>query len=372
MKVEFYRHHIDETDIENVAQVLRTVWLSTGPATARFEKAFAGHTGIRHAVGVSSGTAALHLALQALGLGEGDEVITTPMTFIASANAVLYTGARPVFVDIEPDTGLIDARRVEAAVTPRTRAVLPVHLYGALADMKALRDIADRHGLKIVEDSAHCVEGERDGVRPGWLGDVACFSFYATKNLTSGEGGAVAANDPQLAERVRRLRTHGMSKGAADRYHKKYSHWDMVELGWKYNLDDIHASLLIAQLGRLESLWQRREEIAGLYDAGLAGLKGVDTPAVRGRSARHLYTIWVDPDQRDRVMERLMEQEIGVAVNYRSVHTMDFYRRTFGFQEADFPNAYTMGRRTISLPFYPRLTNDEIEYVIQGVRRAVS
>src|SRR5437764_11113283 len=226
-----------------VKEVLGQPILTTGEYVERVERMLADYLGVQHCLCVMSCTGAMHLSLLALGIGPGDEVITTPMTFIATATAIIEAGATPVFVDVEPDTGLLDPNRVEAAITPRTRAIVPVHLYGQMCDMRALRDLANRRGLFLIEDAAHCIEGIRDGVRPGLLGDTACFSFYATKNLTCGEGGAVVCNDDKLLEKLRLLRLHGMTKTAADRAREGYQHWDMVELGWKYNMDNIQAAL---------------------------------------------------------------------------------------------------------------------------------
>ena len=368
MKVEFFRHSLEKSDIENVSSVLNSLFLTTGAVNEEFERRFASSIGAKETVTVNSCTAGLHLSLLALGVGPGHEVITTPMTFIATVTTIMHVGATPVFVDAEDDTGLVDAGKIEAAITPRTKAILPVHLYGTMADMKKIRDIADRHGLRTVEDSAHCIEGERDGVRPGQLSEAACFSFYATKNLTCGEGGAVTTNDTELAARLRVLRLHGMSKDAINRYHGAYQHWDMVELGWKYNLDDIHAALLVGQLGSLDSMWRRREEISRIYDGAFSTVPEVRIPKVIGKSARHLYTIWVDPKKRDQVLHKMHEHKIGVAVNYRSVHNLSFFRKTFGFRPEDFPNANRIGESTITLPLYPKLTDSEVEYVIESVK----
>jgi dTDP-4-amino-4,6-dideoxygalactose transaminase len=371
MNVEFYRHHLTQQDKDEVATVLASTFLTTGPVTAAFEQAFAGYTGLAHVVGVNSCTAALHLSLLALGIGPGHEVITTPLTFIASATAIMHAGATPVFVDVEKDTGLLDVRRIAAAVTPRTRAILPVHLYGAMVDMTALRQVADHHGLKIVEDCAHCIEGRRDGVRPGALADAACYSFYATKNLTCGEGGAIATGSGELADRLRVLRTHGMNKDAAGRYSGLYRHWDMVALGWKYNLHDVSAALLIHQIPRLEANWRRRHAIAALYDQGLAGVAGLSRPRVFGRSAHHLYTIWVAPEHRDAVLHGLQQKGVGVAVNYRAIHTLTYFRERFGFAPEDFPNALAIGNRTLSLPFYSRLTDEAVGYVVDSLKQVM-
>lgn len=371
MKIEFYRHNIDEDDITRVNQVLRSIFLTTGDQVKEFEDKLAAYLKIKYAVGLTSCTAALHLSLLACDIGPGDEVITTPMTFIATANAILHCGAKPVFVDVEPDTGNIDAALIESAITPRTKAILPVHLYGQLCDMKAIRKIADKHKLFIIEDAAHCIEGKRDGIGPGQLGDVACFSFYATKNITAGEGGAIATNSQEIAERVKLLRLHGMSKGAADRYVKKYEHWDMVECGWKYNMDNIQAALLLGQLERIDHLWQRREEICEQYEKAFSGIPGIDYPRVipgDNKSARQLFTIWVEPSLRDAILHGLQERGVGVAVNFRAIHLLKFYRQKYGFSKGIYPRAEQIGDCTMSIPLYPKLLEDEVAYVINTVK----
>jgi dTDP-4-amino-4,6-dideoxygalactose transaminase len=371
VKVEFYKHSLGEQDIANVAEVLRSVFLTTGPVTARFEEDFAGYTGLRHVVALNSCTAALQLALEGLGIGPGDEVIVPAMTFIATATAVLHTGATPVLVDVEENTGLIDVTETEKAITERTRAIVPVHLYGAVADMRALRQLADAHDLKMVEDGAHCIEGERDGVRPGQLGDAVCYSFYATKNLTCGEGGALGTNDSELAKKVGILKLHGMSKDAAGRYGGRYQHWDMLLPGWKCNLSDIQAALLVGQLPRLDRQWERRQAISQRYDTGLGSVDAVRLPTVPGKSAYHLYTIWVPPDERDELLRKLPEEGVGVAVNYRAMHTLTYFREAFHCQPGDFPVAFSIGESTITLPLYPKLTDAEVDYVIDTVRTAL-
>jgi len=372
MKVEFYRHSLDQDDISNVVNVLNSVFLTTGPVTAQFEQKFSAYSGLPHVVALNSCTSAMQLALMGLGVGPGDEVITTAMTFIASATSVMHAGATPVLVDVDPATGCIDPAAVEAAITPRTKAILPVHLYGVMCDMLALRSVADRHGLFIVEDCAHCVEGERDGVRPGQLSDAACYSFYATKNLACGEGGAVATRNEELAKQVKLLSLHGMSKNAAGRYHGAYQHWDMLTLGWKCNLDDIHSALIVSQIDRLDDLWARRNAIYQRYEAGLGAHVGVKRPAVIGKSAHHLYTIWVNPERRDEVLHALQERSIGVAVNFRAIHLLTYFKDTFGFKRGDFPNAELIGDSTISLPFYPKMRDEEVDYVAKQVREATT
>ena len=353
-RVPFYLHDLGEPELASVARVLRGPILTTGDFVLEFEKRFAAYLGASHAVGVTSCTGALHLSLLALGIGPGDEVITTPLTFIASSTAIVQAGATPVFVDVEPDTGNLDARLVAGAVTPRTKAILPVHLYGQMCDMRALRQIADRHRLSIVEDSAHCVEGERDGVRPGTLSEAACFSFFATKNLNCGEGGAVVTNDAVRAGELRLLRLHGMDKTSADRAREGYQHWDMVRMGWKYNMDNLQAAVLLPQFDRLEIKSLRREALVRLYLAELAGIPYLAFPArlPYGRHANHLFTVWVKNGRRDEVLAKLQSRGIGCVVNYRAIHLLTYFRQRFGFEPGSFPRAEQIGAETISLPFY--------------------
>lgn len=374
MKIEFYKHNLLPEDIQRVVAVLNSTFLTTGPVTRDFEQQFAAALGVKHALGVMSCTHALFIALKALDIGEGDEVITTPMSFMATSNACIEAGARPVFVDVEPDTGNIDANLIEAAITPRTRAILPVHLYGQMCDMRRLRAIADKHKLAIIEDCAHCIEADRDGVGPGQLGDIACFSFYATKNITSGEGGAVTTNNDRIADTMRVLRLHGMNKDAMNRYHTGYKHYDMERLGCKANLSDIQSALLIGQLKRMHALRDRREDVCQRYERGFANVKGVTFPRVlpNSKSARHLFTIRVDPAKRDAVLAYLQQKGIGVAVNFNPIHLFTFYRKTFGYKGGEFPVAERIGASNITLPMYPKLTDEEIDYVIASVKEAVA
>ncbi len=369
MNVDFYKHNIDENDIERAAGVLRSIFLTTGSVVAEFENAFASYLGLKSAIGVTSCTAALHLCLLAWGIGEGDEVITTPMTFCATSNAILHAGATPVFVDVEEDTGNINAELIESHITDRTRAIMPVHLYGQMCDMKRIRAIADKHRLIVIEDAAHCVEGQRDGMGVGQFGHAACFSFYATKNLTSGEGGAIATTDGEKAELLKVLRLHGINKSAADRHERTFQHYDMRELGWKYNMDNIQASLLLGQLDRLKGMWDRREALARRYEDALQSI-----PALRimknvpqSRHARHLFTILTPRGARDEFLVGLQKSGVGVVVNYRAVHLLDYYRKHFGYAMGAYPVAEDIGDRTLSLPLYPKLSDSEQDYVIHAV-----
>ena len=369
--VQFFRHDLGEDELNSVRQTLSSLFLTTGPRVAEFEEKLAAYLHVPHVIGVTSCTHALHLALQSLGIGSGDEVITTPLTFVATTNAILYAGATPVFADVDPTTGLLDPDAVEAAMSPRTKAIIPVHLYGQLANMHTLRAIADRHNVALIEDSAHGVEMRRDGVAPGQLGDAAAFSFYATKTLTCGDGGAIAVRDPALNDRLRRLRYHGISKDAATRHGAPYSHWDMVELGHKAGLTDLDASLLIPQLSRLESRRSWRERCVHQYISRLADVPDISLLRWDGTSSHHLFTVQVPPQRRDDLLRGLGECGIGVAVNYRAVHLLSYYQDRFGFQRGQFPHAESIGDRTISLPLWPGLPPDDVDYVANQLRKLI-
>jgi dTDP-4-amino-4,6-dideoxygalactose transaminase len=373
MKVEFYRHQLGEANLARFAQVMHTIFLTTGDEVALFEKKFAEFLGEKYVVGLTSATAGLQLALLALGIGAGDEVITTPMTFVATALSVMHANATPVFVDVEAGTGNLDVNLVARAITPRTKAVMPVHLYGQMVDMLHLSQVAREHNLQIIEDAAHCLEGVRDGVRVGQLSAATCYSFYATKSITSGEGGAVSTSDPRLWELFQKLRLHGMSTDALHRYTKHYRHYDVDVHGWKYNMYNLQAALLIDQVDEIESRRGERERIAEYYRASFAGCPGLELPTlVPGvKQGHHLFTVWVDPDKRDQILWSLQEQGVGVAVNYRPSHLYTLFRRQFGHQEGDFPQAERIGSRTLSLPLYPGLRDEEIDYVAETVKKVV-
>ncbi len=372
-KIEFFKHSIDEEDIKRVNKVLRSIFLTTGQEVTKFEQDFSSYIGMKYTIGLTSCTAALHLSLVALGIGQGDEVITTPMSFCATANAIIQAGARPVFVDVEEETGNINAELIESAMTERTKAIIPVHLYGQMCDMKRIKEIAEKYSLKIIEDAAHALEASRDGIRVGHLSDMTCFSFYATKNITSGEGGAVCTEDKNMAEYLKMLRIHGIDKEAADRYTKFYRHWDMPVFGWKYNMDNIQAALLIGQLRRVEELWIKRDRLWRLYEEELGKINGIRLLKTlpNSRHARHLFTVLVPSEKRDAVLWALQNKGIGVAVNYRPIHLLRYYRETFKFREGDFPVAEEIGKRTISLPLYPSLGDDEVRYVVEVLRETL-
>lgn len=370
MKIEFYKHNIGPEEKESVGRVLDSIFLTTGQTVRNFEGELAAYVGARHAVGVTSCTAALHLSLLALNVGSGDEVITTPMTFVATSTAIIHAGAKPVWVDVEKETGNINVDLIEEAITEKTKAIIPVHLYGQMCDMQRIRKIADKHGLFVIEDAAHALESERDGIRVGQLADTACFSFYATKSITSGEGGAVATNSKKLAEKIRILRLHGINKEAAERYTKRYERWDLLELGWKYNMSNIQASLLIPQLKKVEQYWKRREYIYKRYRDAFSELEKINLPKpyANSKSGYHLFTIWVDPKKRDIILKGLQKKAIGVAVNYRAINLLTKFQRIFGKDRESFPVAERIGDSTISLPLYPKLKEDEIDYVVTSLK----
>jgi dTDP-4-amino-4,6-dideoxygalactose transaminase len=389
MKVEFYRHQLGEEEARSWRGVLDTLFLTLGPQVAAFERELGrflvrgrGEATPPLVVGTNSCSMGLVLALRALGAGPGDEVITTPMTFVSTANAILHVGARAKLVDVEATTGLIDPAAVRAAVGEHTVGIVPVHLYGQLANMPALRAIADSHGLFIVEDSAHGIEMESEGVRPGDLGDAAVFSFYATKNVTSGDGGAIATRNVEVAQRLRRLRNHGVSKAAAERHGGLYQHWDLVELGYKANLTDLDAALLRPQLAHVEDRRGQRELIARRYESLLCERVPDFTSAAptvrgvpwliesRGISSRHLFTIHTLPGERDRLLSRLGEAGIGTAVNYRAIHLLSHLAERLGIARGALPIAEEIGDRTISLPIYPGLTPAEQDQVVDAVADA--
>lgn len=367
--IEFYKHALNDADRQEVLHVLHSLFLTTGTWVAEFERAFASYLMARHAVGVMSCTHALELCLRYFDIGAGDEVITTPLSFVATANAIEYVGAKPVFVDVEPATGNIDVTLVEQAITQKTKAIIPVHLYGQMVDMQALRTIADKHNLIIIEDAAHCVEGIRDGIRVGQLAEAACFSFYATKNITSGEGGAITTNDQKMYEWLLQARSHGLSSNAAQRYTKKYEHYDQTFLGMKCNMSNIQAGLLLHQLERIEDLWLERKVLWDYYDTHLAAIKK-PSAVENSKHAYHLYTLWAqDQQSRDVLLSSLFDQGVRTAVHYNPIHLMSYYKNKYGYKKGDFPYAEKIGFSTITLPFYSNLTEHErssLIYLLQA------
>lgn len=366
--VDFYKHNLDTEEINSVVETMHGTFLTTGPKTKLFEDKFSKYLGVDFTIGMTSWTNSAFLVLKAWGIKEGDEVIVPAATFIASANVVEHCGAKPIFIDSELSTGNIDLDKLESLITNNTKVIMPVHLYGHMVDMKRLRKIANKYNIKILEDCAHCIEGSRDGIQPGQLSDAACFSFYATKNITCGEGGAVVTNDSSLVDKLKLLRLHGMDKSAADRYSGTYKHWDMTELGYKSNMNDIQASMLIPQLNKIDDVLKIKEEICNYYeksfnDANIEYMKVLPNTI----SARHLFTILAPEGKRDDLLSFLQEKGIGVAVNFRPVHLMQYYKDKYGYNLGAFPIAEQIGDRTITIPMYPKLLKEEISYVVNSV-----
>jgi dTDP-4-amino-4,6-dideoxygalactose transaminase len=365
---------IDREAIAAVARTMETCWIGTGPRVHEFEAEFARYVEAKHALATSSCTAALHLAMVASGVGAGDEVITTTMTFCATANAILHTGATPIFVDCQRESMNIDPAAIEAAITSRTKAIVPVHFAGRPADMDAIMAIARRHNLLVIEDAAHAIESRYHGRKIGSIGHLTCFSFYVTKNMTTGEGGMVTTNDAALAEKIRVLGLHGLSADAWNRFSDAgYRHYDVVWPGFKYNLTDIAASLGLSQLPRLGGWLKRREELWHRYDQAFADLP-LRTPAVPAPDtlhARHLYTILLDakaPLSRDAFMAEMHRRQIGTGVHYRALHVHPYYRDRWNFRPEQFPRALAIGQSTVSLPLMPKLTDEDAGRVIEAVR----
>jgi len=370
---------IEDAEIEEVVASMRSGWLGTGPKVAQFEDEFRAYVGAPHAVAVNSCTAALHLSMVAARLEPGDEVITTALTFCATVNAIIHAGATPVLVDVDPLTMNMDPDQVKAHVTERTRAILPVHFAGRPCDMAALTEIADHHGLRLIEDCAHAVEGEYRGRKLGTFGDFGCYSFYATKNVVTGEGGMVVAPREEDAARIKMLALHGMTKDAWRRFGDEgFKHYTVEECGFKYNMMDLQAGIGLHQLRRVEARWPRRRELWHRYRAELDGLSlGLPAlPEPATRHAYHLFTILVDGArtgiERDRFLDAMTAERIGVGVHYLSVPEHPYYQRTFGWSPKDYPHAMRIGRSTVSLPLSAKLSDRDADDVLGAVRRVLS
>lgn len=370
---------VSEEEILEVVDTLRSGWITKGPKTINFEKQFAEYVGAKHAIAMNSCTAALHVALVAAGIGEGDEVITTPFTFAASANIIIHAGAKPVFVDVDPVTYNIDPAKIEAKITPRTKAIIPVHYAGQTCDLDPIKALAEQYNLFLLEDAAHAVYTTYKGKLIGGIGDATAFSFYATKNLCTAEGGMLTTNNDELAEKARVISLHGMSKNAWNRYAKGGSWFYEIEFpGFKYNMTDIQASMGLVQMKRLESMQKRREEIAKRYNEHFATMPEIIQPQESGlgRHAWHLYAIQVNDDlltiDRNKFIEELGNANIGTSVHFIPVHLHPYYRETFGTGEGDLPVAEKIFSRLISLPLYTRMSDGDVEDVLNAVDTIVN
>ena len=365
-------------EIEEVVAALRSGWIGTGPRVAEFEKLFRDYVDVPHTLAVNSCTAALHLSMIALGLKPGDEVVVPALTFAATANAVIHAGSTPVLADVNRKTMCLEPKHVASCITPKTRAIIPVHFAGRSCDMDALMGLARQHDLYIIEDCAHAVETLYKGRHAGVIGDIGAFSFYVTKNVVTGEGGMITTADPGLAERIKVLALHGMSADAWMRYSDEgFKHYDVVEPGFKYNMMDIQAALGMHQLMRVEENLMRRKQIWSRYDEMFSDLPVFLPPAEEDdtRHARHLYTLLLDIDRlkvgRDEVQRALHRQNIGTGIHYRALHLHRYYRQKSGYKPDEFPNALWLSERTLSLPLSLGLTDEDVDDVIFGVRRTV-
>lgn len=369
---------IEEEEINEVVASLRAAWLGTGPKVAEFEKRVAAYKGVKHAVALNSCTAGLHLSCLAVGLKPGDEVIVPAMTFCATVNAIIHAGATPVLADVCADTFNLDPEQVRRKISPRTKAIMPVHFAGRACEMDALEEIARAHRLTIIEDCAHAIETEYHGRKAGTFGACGVLSFYSTKNIVTGEGGMVLTDSPEIAARIKMLGLHGMSQDAWKRFSDDgYKHYDVAEVGFKYNMMDLQAAIGMHQITRVESYSRRRLEIWHAYNRAFAGLP-VQVPAplpADSRHALHLYTLLVDEARagisRDRFIMALHRRKIGTGVHYRAIPTHSVYQNRFGWKSGDFPNAAAIGDSTLSLPLSAKLTDEDVNDVTTAVREVL-
>lgn len=375
MEIHFHRAHITEDEISGVVAAVKSGWLTMGPKTIEFEEKFrdyifAGSSALpenRFSLSFNSATAAMHLALKAIGVKNEDEVVIPTNTFVATAEVVTYFGAIPVLCDIEYDTHNIDVSKIEALITHKTKAIIPVHYGGQMCDMDAIMSIARKHGLKVIEDAAHCLPCSYKGHRVGTVGDITCFSFYATKTLACGEGGMAVTTNPEYAKTMKINRLHGISRDAWDRYTAKGNwYYEVVDNGHKYNTTDIHSALGIAQLAKLDKMYSMRKEVADIYNTALTG-SAVTLPVIRADrdTAWHLYAIKVN--NRDELMAKLKENGISTSLHFIPVHRQPYYAAKYGYKKEDFPISEKVYSQSISLPIYPDMTDEEARYVATKV-----
>ncbi|MBI4214393.1 DegT/DnrJ/EryC1/StrS family aminotransferase [archaeon] len=372
--IPFSPPSITKAEIKAVTEVLRSGWLSIGPKTVEFEKKFASYVGAKHAILTNSCTSALFASLLASGIKAGDEVIVPTLTFAACANVCVHLGAKPVLADVCEDTLCIDPQSVRSKITEKTRAIMPVHYGGHPAEMKEINEIAREKNIRVIEDAAHAAGAEYDNKKVGCGDNLTCFSFYATKNLTTGEGGMITLEDDALADRLRVLRLHGMNKDAWKRYTDQGSwYYEIVEAGYKFNSTDINAALGLVQLSRLDKMNRERERIAKAYSKAFNGIFEIVTPKKRRniRHAWHLYPIRLESVDRNAFIEKLKAAGIGTSVHFIPIHLMPYYRDHFGYKQRDLPVAEKAYNSLVSLPIYPGLKKDSVAYVIETVKKSV-
>lgn len=377
--LSFHRASIGEEEIRAVSEVLQSGWLTTGPKVKAFEEAFAHYLGAKHALAVNSCTAGLHLALDAVGLKEGDEVLVPTLTFTASAEVVAYFKAKPVLVDSEPCYFNLDPQDVTKKISPKTRAIIPVHLAGHPCDLDSIAEQAAANHLTVIEDAAHALPAKYRGRSIGTLSPLTAFSFYATKTLTTGEGGMVTTDDDALASRISLMRLHGMSRDAWKRYSAEGSwRYEVVEAGYKYNLTDLQAALGLVQLGKCDAMWKRRCALAEIYREGLSSLDAYRVPQAASdiQHAWHLYVILLEPRvlriHRDQVIEELRYRGIGTAVHFIPLHLHPYYQKQWGYRAGQFPVAEQYFERCISLPIYPDMSDNDAARVLESLEDIAS
>ena len=420
--VQFHQSYIQQGEIKEVVDTLKSGWITTGPRTKRFEEDFKKYIGCRHAIGLNSCTAGLHLSLAALNIGDGDEVITSPITFPATANVIIHQKATPVFVDVEMGTLNMDVSKIEEKITKRTKAIMPVHFAGHPCNMNKIMDIAKRHKLSVIEDAAHAIESEYNGKKVGNIGDFTSFSFYATKNITTGEGGMLTTNNDELAEKVRMLSLHGISKDAWKRYLPQnspfvkgaghpsggwvggFQHWELFYPGFKYNMFDIQAAIGIHQLKRINSFLERRKKYVDMYNKAFEDIPEIVPLKIKSRMkhAHHLYVIIIKTEElnadRDEIMSEIQNNGVGVGVHFRTLHLQPYFQNKSpirppltsplsppseggegevakggrgGFERGMFPVAEYVSDRVISLPLYPKMSVSDVRYVIKVVKEVI-
>ena len=370
---------LDENEIYEVIDSLKSDWITTGPKMRLFEENFSKFIGSKYAVAVNSGTAALHVSTSSIKINPGDEVITTPLTFVASANCIVYRGGTPILADIKKDTYNIDPEQIKKKITSKTKAIIPVHFAGQPCEMDEICEIAEEHNLFIIEDAAHAVDAEYKGKKIGNISDLTAFSFHPVKNMTTAEGGMVTTNDDDLYEKLLMFRTHGITKDAAKRFGKSGGYYyDMQYLGFRYNLSELHASLGIHQLKKLNAFQKRRKEIIEIYNRELSNIDGVITPYVRGyvKHSWHLYVLQLEIEKlkvdRDYIFQALREENIGVSVHYIPVHYHSFYQNKFNLNKGILPNVEWLFPRLLTIPLFPKMSENDVYDVINALEKVLN
>jgi len=373
-----FKHSIGKDEIKEVVDTLNSDWITTGPKTFHFEAIFSEKVNSKYSIAVNSCTAALHLAIVALGIGNGDEVITTPYTFAATAEVIINVNAKPVFIDVEKDTYNIDPTKIEEKITDKTKAIIVVHYAGHACEMDKIMDIAEKYDLYVIEDAAHAIGSKYKNKIIGSIADVTCFSFYATKNITTAEGGMITTNNGDLADKMRILSLHGISKDAWKRYSSEGSwYYEILYSGYKYNMNDLQASIGIHQLKKLDQMQKRREEIVAKYNKSFNGISQITTPTAKSYTthAWHLYPIQINEDLlsigRNEFIESLKAENIGTSVHFIPLHIHPYYKEKYDFKSSDFPNAFSLYKNEISLPIYPKMEDKDVEDVIFAVKKII-